>query len=62
MASLKDQLMKMTTEKHRVELIVTGLQDKLQICQDAEIRVLQAKEDLKLMVSRSVRDRDLFEE
>jgi hypothetical protein len=32
LASLKDQLIKMTTEKHRVDLIVTGLEDKLHIC------------------------------
>ena len=58
LASLKDQLIKMTTEKHRVDLIVTGLQDKLHICQDAETRLLQAREDLKVMHSRCLRDRD----
>jgi uncharacterized coiled-coil protein SlyX len=58
LASLKDQLIKITTDKHRVDLLVTGLQDKLYICQDAESRLLQAREDLKVMHSRCLRDRD----
>ncbi len=52
----------MTSEKHRVDLIVTGLQDKLHNFQDLEGRLLQAREDLKVMHSRALRDRDLFED
>ena len=61
LASLKDQLIKITSEKHRVDLRVTGLEDKLRTLQDLEPRILQAREEIKLMHSRSILDRHSFE-
>ena len=61
LASLKDQLIKITSEKHRVDLRVTGLEEKLRTLQDLEPRLLQSREEIKLMHSRSILDRHSFE-
>ena len=61
MASQKDQIIKISSEKHRVDLKVTGLEDKLLALQDLEPRLLQTREDLKVMHSKSILDRHTFD-
>ena len=61
LASQKDQLIKISSEKHRVDLKVAGLDVKLHTLQDLEPRLVQAREEIKFMHSSSILDRHSFE-
>ena len=61
LASQKDQIIKISSEKHRVDLKATGLEDKLLALQDLEPRLLQTREDLKVLHSKSILDRHTFD-
>jgi len=61
LATLNDNFIKISSEKQLVDLRVTGFEEKLRTFEHLEPQLLQAREDLKVMHSKCILDRHIFE-